>query len=158
MAKKKSTKFDYNPFLQGLFETLEKVDAPLFEKESAQGVGRPPIIDRAALAKLRTAYLMGCTDKEACVNAGIHPATLYRYQEQNPEFCERKEAWKNLPILYARLVVVMAILGGDVHVSWKYLKSKRASEFDGFKSAKPGAKGKPVTAKELEDLNQEQSE
>ena len=40
---------------------------------------------------------MGCTDDEACLHAEITPATLYNYQNANPEFLEQQEYWKNNP-------------------------------------------------------------
>ena len=68
-------------------------------------VGRPLKIDDTVLAKLEHAFKIGANDVEACEYAKIHPATLYRYQEQNKEFCEQKEAWKRNPIFKAKYTI-----------------------------------------------------
>ncbi len=54
------------------------------------------------IAKLEQAFLMGCTDEKACLYAGIVPSTLYRYQEDNPEFSERKTVLKTNPVMVDR--------------------------------------------------------
>lgn len=59
-------------------------------KKPTKKVGRPNIIDNTKLQKLREAFLMGCTDDEACLHTEITPATLYNYQNVNPEFLEQK--------------------------------------------------------------------
>ena len=67
--------------------------------------GRPEIIKKDVLAKLEQAFKIGATDVEACYYATINPATLYRYQDKNPEFCEKKEAWKKNPIMKAKRTI-----------------------------------------------------
>ncbi len=64
-----------------------------------KNIGRPSKMTKVTLGKLREAFLIGSTDEEASVYAGIHPSTLYDYQQQNPDFSEEKEAWKMKPIL-----------------------------------------------------------
>lgn len=81
------------------------------------------------LSKLRVAFLMGCSEREACIFSGIHRMTLYRYQEQNPDFCDQKEAWKCWLVIQARKVIADAIRAGDVKTSWQYLRWKRPHEF-----------------------------
>jgi hypothetical protein len=48
---------------------------------------------------------MGCTDLEACLYADIHPASLYNYQNANPDYIERKEALKKNPFMKARMTI-----------------------------------------------------
>ena len=54
-------------------------------------VGAPTVITPYVLIGLREAFLLGATDVEACYFAGISDRTLYRYQTNNPEFCQQKE-------------------------------------------------------------------
>ena len=54
--------------------------------------GRPLVVDDTILRELRIAFLMGYSDKEACVYAGIGESTLYDYQKSHPEFSEEKRA------------------------------------------------------------------
>ena len=64
--------------------------------------GRPSLIFGEVLTKLEYAFSIGCTDDEACIFADINPKTLYRYQEVNPDFRERKELLKKKIIVCAR--------------------------------------------------------
>lgn len=89
--------------------------------------GRPTVMTKDVLAKLQDAFLMGCTDEEACLNAGIHPASLYRYQEKNPKFCEQKEVWKQNPFLKARRTIFRS-LGKPRDAQW-YMEHKKSDEF-----------------------------
>jgi len=54
------------------------------------------------LKKLEQAFLLGCSDKEACLFSSISHQTLYNYQEKHPEFVERKALLKKNPVLQAR--------------------------------------------------------
>jgi hypothetical protein len=89
--------------------------------------GRPTVMTEVVLAKLEEAYAWDCTDEEACFFAGIDPATLYRHQEKYPEFCDRKKALKQRPVLKARRTVVDAL--DDPHMALKYLERKKKDEF-----------------------------
>lgn len=71
--------------------------------------GRPLKITPSVLAKLEDAFLYGLSDKEACLQANINPATLYRYQQENPTFCDRKEQLKHTTTIKAKKVIVQAI-------------------------------------------------
>lgn len=68
--------------------------------------GRPTKITPEVIDKLEEAFSISCTDDEACIHAGIAPATLYKYQRKNPEFAERKEALKLRTNLLARKTIV----------------------------------------------------
>lgn len=98
------------------------------KKEVNKG-GRPPKIDKEVLAKLEQAFAMGCSDSEACVFADINMATLYRYQQHNPEFSNRKKLLKDKPVLKARSIVVNALNKNDKEVAKWYLERKRKDEF-----------------------------
>ena len=91
-------------------------------------VGRPKIVTKEILDKLQYAFMLGCTDTEACFYADISPASLYNYQKDNPEFLEKKEAWKESPVFTARQTVI-ASLSSDPEIAFKYLERKRKDEF-----------------------------
>jgi hypothetical protein len=95
--------------------------------------------------KLEQAFLMGCTDMEACLAADISPRTLYTYCEQNPEFSQRKEVLKQNPVMLARGVVLEAIRDDrDVTAAQKLLDRK-----EGSKVAVTGANGGPLQITEI---------
>ena len=79
------------------------------------------MIDADKLQKLQDAYLMGCTDSEACLHANIVPSTLHEYQNANPEFIEQKETCRHNPILKARMVILDALNAGDLATAYKVL-------------------------------------
>lgn len=91
-------------------------------------LGRPTIMTEETLQQLREAFLMGCTDREACLYADIGTSTLYNYQEEHPDFVEQKKVWKENPILIARKSVVNA-LAGDYEHALKYLERRKKDEF-----------------------------
>jgi hypothetical protein len=91
--------------------------------------GRPSVMTRFTLEKLRIAFLMGASEREACLFAGIHRTTLYRYQAENPDFCDQKEAWQNWLVIEARKIIANAIYNGDIKTSWRYLRTYRPQEF-----------------------------
>lgn len=80
------------------------------------------------IKKLEEAFLIGCTDVEACLVAGINKATLYRYQNEHPDFIERKETLKKTPTYRARLTVVNDI-ATNPDMAMKYLERKENTEF-----------------------------
>lgn len=92
-------------------------------------LGRPTVITPEILDKLREAFLMGFSDKEACFYADIGQSTLYDYQKDNPEFSEQKEQYKVNPILKAKKTIFDALEKGDVKVSQWYLERKAKGEF-----------------------------
>ena len=91
-------------------------------------VGRPTVMTPEVLAKLEHAFLLGCTDIEACFYADISQDALYDYQRANPEYSKRKEALKQNPIFIARTSVVDK-MADDGDLALKYLERKLKSEF-----------------------------
>lgn len=107
--------------------------------------GRPRAVTEAVIQKLEAAFMMGCTDREACLAADIAPSTLYAYCEQNPAFSERKETLKENPVMLARSVVLEAIRDDrDVQAAQKVLDRK-----EGSKVAVTGANGGPLQIAEV---------
>lgn len=104
-------------------------------------VGRPTVMTPEVLHKLEEAFAIGCSDTEACSYADISPRTLYKYQEDEPEFIQRKEQLKEKPILKAKNTIVKA-LSEPEHAKW-YLERKRKNEF-AQRSEHTGADGKDL--------------
>ncbi len=104
--------------------------------------GRPLAVTPEVLSKLEEAFLLGCTDEEACLVADISRATLYNYQKDHPEFIERKEELKERPVYIARKSVVDA-LEKDPKLSLDYLQRKKKGEF-AIRVENTGADGAPL--------------
>ena len=85
--------------------------------------GRPTVMTEAVLLKLEEAFAMGCPDTEACLYADISPSSLYKYQEEHPEFSERKAQLKEKPVLLARTTVLKS-LAEDTNSAWRMLERK----------------------------------
>jgi hypothetical protein len=90
--------------------------------------GRPTVMTDETIGKLEEAFALGCTDKEACLFAGISVDSLYKHQRENPEFIKRKEALKETPVLQARTTVVRAVKENPT-MAFQYLERKRRDEF-----------------------------
>lgn len=116
--------------------------------KSPSNAGRPTVMTDEVLAKLKEAFLMGCTDREACLFADIHPATLYRYQEENPEFCDEKELWKENPFVLARTTILKSLKDNVMTAEW-YLERKRKDEFS-QRVEQTGADGKDLVPPKIE--------
>ena len=86
-------------------------------------IGRPTVMTEQTLSKLEEAFAMGCSDVEASIYADISPSSLYRYQEENPAFCERKKQLKETPVLLARTTVLKS-LKDDTNSAWRMLERK----------------------------------
>ena len=110
-------------------------------KKSDNPVGRPTVVTPESIQLLNDAFKLGCTDLEACFSAGISKSTLYNYQNENPEFLEQKELFKENPIFVARTTVVEAIKT-DPELALKYLERKRKAEFS-TRGEVTGANGGP---------------
>lgn len=98
--------------------------------------GRPTKMTDNTVNKLEEAFLMGCTDEEACLFAGISKQTLYTYQDKNPEYVDRKETLKSNPVMKARQVILGALEAKDILTAHKVIDRK-----EGSKMALTGADG-----------------
>ncbi len=103
-----------------------------FAFEQAE-TGRPSVITPETLKLLRTAYLYGANDRQACMFARISESSFYAWQVKNPWFTDQKEAWKNDPILKAKRNVVAALRSKDEEIrvktsSWM-LERRQKDEF-----------------------------
>lgn len=109
---------------QNFTEMKEEVMTLVQGRSSA---GRPTVMTELTLQKLRFAFILGCTDSEACFLSGICDATLYNYQNEHPEFLEEKEALKNYKKIRARITVLRYINHPEM-AKW-YLELKANTEF-----------------------------
>lgn len=89
--------------------------------------GRKTIMTLEVVKKLEEAFLLGCSDLEACFYANISKQTLYTYQDKNPEFVDRKEQLKENPIFIARKSVITGLSNPDLAL--KFLERKKKDEF-----------------------------
>lgn len=69
------------------------------------------------------------SDREACLYAGISPATLYNYGADNPGFLERKEQLKLSPNMHAKKAIVEAISKGDLNRAQWWAVHRMGEEF-----------------------------
>lgn len=92
--------------------------------ENRQNRGRPTLMTDEKVKELEGYFSIGATDLEACFLAGISKQTLYNYQENNPDFVDRKEALKNMPKYKAKKNIVGEIEKGDKETSKWYLERK----------------------------------
>jgi len=123
---------DGNMSALAAFQILPHDYYPISEAMAAtpkSHMGRPHVMTKPTISKLRLAFLVGCSEREACIFAGIHRLTLYRYQDKNPDFCDQKQAWQTYLVLQARFNIAEAIRAGDVQSSWRYLRAKHPEEF-----------------------------
>ena len=91
--------------------------------------GRPTKLTPETIDKLRTAFLMGCSDIEACLYADISKTALYNYQQKNPDFVDQKEQWKEQLTLKARTVIANSLNNKDENTAKWYLERKAKNEF-----------------------------
>lgn len=90
--------------------------------------GRPTKMTPETVKKLEEAFLMGCSDLEACLYADISKQTLYTHQDKHPEFIDRKKKLKENPVMVARKSVLKGI-EKDSKLAFDYLKAKKSDEF-----------------------------
>lgn len=107
--------------------------------------GRHTKLTPETLDKLRTAFLMGCSDVEACLYADISKTALYNYQQKNPEFVDQKEQWKEQLTLKARTVIANSLNNKDENTAKWYLERKKKDEF-GTRTEVTGKDGETLQA------------
>jgi len=92
-------------------------------KPVSKPMGRPTVVTPEVLEKLKEAFLLGCTDGEACLFADISVPTLYNYQASNPGFLELKEQWKENPFILARQTINKGLRTDHDH-ALRYMERK----------------------------------
>lgn len=102
---------------------------PKQKSENQRKGGRPSALTPVVIAKLEDAFVCGATHQEACAYAGIHPSSLYRHMEKNPEFRERISGLKGMLTLRAKMVIFEALEAGCLETSWKVLERGRVEGY-----------------------------
>lgn len=98
-------------------------------RKKKSNAGRPSVMTPVVIGKLEYAFSLGCSDREACIFAGINPTSLYDYQKKFPEFTQRKEDLKETQVIKARQAVADALATGDAATARWLLERKRKEEF-----------------------------
>ena len=112
--------------------------------------GRPTVMTKQVLEKLRSAFSIGCPDSEACIWAGIDTKTLWNYCQKNKDFSIEKEELKQKPVLVSRNTIYKAIQTNPDDAKW-YLTRKRKKEFAELKI--DSSLDEAISTDELEQLN-----
>lgn len=105
--------------------------------------GRPAVLTPEALQLLKDAFMLGCTDEEACLRADISTSTLYNYQKANPSFLDKKQLWKQNPILLARETTVRGLKRDHNH-ALRFLERKKKDEFSLKQEIDHTTDGEPI--------------
>lgn len=113
-------------------------------------------MDENTLKILDEAFALGCSDTEACLMANISPKTLYNYQNENPEYLQRKNQLKETPVLIARTAVVRS-LKQNPQLALQYLERKKKAEF-APRTELTGSEGTPLGYVYSSDIKQIESE
>lgn len=116
--------------------------------------GRKTVMTKLVLQKLREAFLLGYTDSEACLYAGISDSTLYNYQKSHPEYLEEKRRYKLSPQIKAKNTLYASL--GDVKVAMWFLERKCPEEFGRWPVSKPQSDHANMELTEEELLRVEQ--
>jgi hypothetical protein len=99
------------------------------ETKNKNLIGRPTVMTPETINKLEQAFSLGCSDLEACFYAGIGKTALYEYQNEHPDFTERKAQLKEKLVLKARTVLAKALEQEDENTAKWYLERKKKEEF-----------------------------
>jgi len=92
--------------------------------------GRPTVMTTNVVGKLEQAFLMGCSDIEACLFADISKQALYDYQKKHPEFIDRKEKLKQNPVMIARKGMIDLLGSDDENIKHKAI-TDTLNRYDG---------------------------
>ena len=107
--------------------------------------GRPTVMTEKVIGKLEEAFLMGCSDSEACFYAEISKQALYDYQLKYPEFTDRKNTLKSNPIFLSRQIQLNALKDDSNKAGQQITADKILSRHEGIKQRleHANADGKP---------------
>jgi len=73
---------------------------------------------------------MGCSDREACLMAGISHTALYDYCNNNPEYTDRKETLKTNPVLQAKRIQLHDLTNNDSQIAQKVIERKEGKKLE----------------------------
>jgi hypothetical protein len=86
--------------------------------------GRPTKITPECIQKLEDAYLIGATNLEASIYAGISESLLYEFKKENPKFVERIKALRDDTTFCAKLNLRNSIKDGNLYDSKWHLERR----------------------------------
>jgi len=148
-------------------ERSKKMPVKKKAKADIKSVGRPTVMTTVTVNKLEQGFINGLSDVQACRYAGISRTTLFNYQEENPEFINRKEGLREDVKMHAKLNIAKKVMGtgkgdGDIDTS-KYVldrtdpdfKPKNKLEIEDVLSKEEMDAQAKLTAKYLDDINKE---
>lgn len=115
-------------------------------------MGRPTVFTTEVLQKLEAGFKIGLTDEECCAYADIAMSSLYNYQNQNPDFLDKKDKWKQNPIAKAKNTIFQNL--DDPNTAKWYLERKKKDEF-GTRTEITGADGGAIAFYDLSKLDKE---
>ena len=121
------------------------------KKKSKNQVGRPRAIQEKQLQQWKEAFLMGCTNREACLYADVCESTFYDFLKDYPEYSEKIDIWKNYEKVKARMVVHKALDKGDREMAKWYLERKAKDEFSTKQEVDATVNNKVVIIDDLPD-------
>ena len=148
-------------------ERSKKMPVKKKAKADIKSVGRPTVMTTVTVNKLEQGFINGLSDVQACRYAGISRTTLFNYQEENPEFINRKEGLREDVKMHAKLNIAKKVMGtgkgdGDIDTS-KYVldrtdpdfKPKNKLEIEDVLSKEEMDAQAKLTAKYLDEINKE---
>ena len=115
-------------------------------------MSRPTVMTGKVIDNLKQAFLIGATDKEACLAAGICRDSLYEHQKKDKEFSDQKKQWKLNPVLKARKTIFNDL--ENVGTAKWYLERKVKDEFS-LRGEFTGADGEKLPTPILGGLSRE---
>lgn len=117
---------------------------PENEKEAQRDVmGRPTVMTKVVIRKLKQAFLYDFTHEEACNFAGIGKSTFYDYLKAHPHFSELVQRWRDDQVYMARRHLRELVKMGDPESVRFMLKAKRKREFS-TRVEHDGPDGNPI--------------
>lgn len=97
-------------------------------KETKKKLGRPSVFTPEMISKLESAFMIGLSDRQACLYAGIGETTLTRYCSDNEDFRARKELLKQQPHILAKMAIHRALDEEDEQTA-KWFLERRDEDF-----------------------------
>lgn len=91
--------------------------------------GRHTVMTEQTIRNLEEEFKKGHSDEEACNVADIAMSTLYKYQQEHPEFVERKRLLKTQPNYLTREIIYESLVAGDKDMAKWYAERKMKDEF-----------------------------
>lgn len=92
-------------------------------------MGRKKVITKKVWDKLEESFMLGLSDAEACLRAGISKPTLYDYLEEHKDLKERKDLLKNNVRMHAKVNIAEKVIKEKSIELSKYILEKTDKEF-----------------------------